>query len=86
MPEFCPTCGLSPALKRRTRYVITEKGRRLLVALKAMEEAMPKCKRCGAPALLGFVDGDKPIGHAPCCHGIRHAILRDGDGYRLEAR
>ncbi len=32
------------------------------------------------------VDGDKPMGHAPCCHGQRHAIMRDGDGYRLEAR
>ncbi len=69
MPEFCPTCGLSlapTAFQRRTRYVITEKGRRLLAALKAMEEAMPKCKRCGAPALLGFVDGDKPIMCGPC--------------------
>ena len=27
---------------------------------------MPKCKRCGAPTLLGFVDGDKPILCAPC--------------------
>jgi hypothetical protein len=32
------------------------------------------------------VDGDRPLGHAPCCHGQRHAILRDGDGFRLEAR
>jgi len=27
---------------------------------------MPKCSRCGAPALLGFVDGDKPIMCGPC--------------------
>ncbi len=32
------------------------------------------------------VDSDRPLGHASCCHGQRHAILRDGDGYRLEAR
>ncbi len=32
------------------------------------------------------VDSDKPLGHADCCHGQRHAILRDGGGYRLEAR
>lgn len=25
-----------------------------------------KCIRCGAPTLLGFVDGDKPIICAPC--------------------
>ena len=31
-------------------------------------------------------DGDQPIGHAACCHGQRHAILRDGNEYRLEAR
>lgn len=31
-------------------------------------------------------DGDRPIGHADCCHGQRHAILRDGNGYRLETR
>lgn len=40
MPEFCPTCGLSlapTAFQRRTRYVITEKGSRLLAALRAME-------------------------------------------------
>ena len=29
---------------------------------------------------------DKPIGHAECCHGQRHAIIRDGHGYRLETR
>lgn len=27
---------------------------------------MPKCKRCGAPALFGFVDGDTPITCGPC--------------------
>jgi hypothetical protein len=31
-------------------------------------------------------DADRPIGHADCAHGQRHAILRDGAGYRLEAR
>ena len=31
-------------------------------------------------------DSAKPLGNALCCHGQRHAILRDGDGYRLEAR
>lgn len=27
---------------------------------------MPKCSRCGAPTLLGFVDGDQPIMCGPC--------------------
>jgi ParB-like nuclease domain len=31
-------------------------------------------------------DADRPLGHAACCHGQRHAIIRDGGGYRLEAR
>lgn len=31
-------------------------------------------------------NSDAALGHALCCHGQRHAILRDGAGYRLEAR
>ena len=68
MPEFCPTCGVSTnpiVFTRRTRYAITPLGRAVLDQMRK-GEPMPKCSRCGAPTLLGFVDGDKPILCAPC--------------------
>ena len=33
---------------------------------------------------LGSDGQERPLGHAPCSHGQRHAIYRDGPGYRLE--
>ena len=55
--DLCPTCGA----RLRTRYVITEQGRRVLA-----EMSMPKCKRCGLQALPGFVYGDMSILCLPC--------------------
>ena len=49
----------------RSVITITEQGKAVLARMRG-EEPMPKCKRCGAPTLLWFVDGDKPILCAPC--------------------
>ena len=52
----------------------------------AREDTLGRQRSAPPPRAASEENADRPLGHAHCCHGQRHAILRDGDGYRLEAR